>query len=126
MVQAYNSTVQISTCCTPFMLMHSRCENPDLLLDLLYTSRRPYLISRNLFCASKYLVEQKERMPAIHELVQRNLDASAGMQQRGQIQGGLKMREYQIWQKVWWYHPPAANQKLKYRWTGPYEVTDVA
>ena len=48
------------------------------------------------------------------------------MQQRGQIQGGLKMREYLVGQKVWWYNPPSANQKLKYPWTGPYEVTDVA
>ena len=66
-----------------------------------------------------YMVEQKERMPVIHELVRRNLDASAGMQQRGQIQGGLKMREFTVGQK-------SANQKLKYPWTGPYEVMEVA
>ena len=52
-----------------------------------------------------YMVKQKERMPVIHELVRRNLDASAGMQQRGQIQGGLKMREFTVGQKVWWYYP---------------------
>ena len=46
-MQAYNSTVQVSTGYTPFMLMHSRCENPDLPLDLLYTSRWPDLIKRN-------------------------------------------------------------------------------
>ena len=34
-MQAYNSTMQTSTGCTPFMLMHSRCENPDFPLDLL-------------------------------------------------------------------------------------------
>ena len=34
-MQAYGSTMQTSTGCTPFMLMHSRCENPDLPLDLL-------------------------------------------------------------------------------------------
>ena len=65
-------------------------------------------------------------MPVIHELVRRNLNASAGMQQRGQIQGGLKMREYFVGQKVWWYYPPSANQKLKYPWTGPFKVIDVA
>ena len=52
--------------------------------------------------------------PVIHKLVRRNLDASAGMQLRGQIQRGLKMREYQVGQKVCGYYPPAANQKLKY------------
>ena len=48
--------------------------------DLLYSSRRPDLVVHDLNkCASKYLVEQKERMPMIHEHVRRNLDASAGM-----------------------------------------------
>ena len=65
-------------------------------------------------------------MPLVQELVRRNLEASAGMQQRGRIQGGLKMREYFVGQKVRWYYPPSANQKLKYPWTGPFEVTDVA
>ena len=93
--------MQVSTGCTPFILMHSRCENPDLPFDLLYSSRRPDLVVRDLNkCASKYLVEQKERMPIIHELVRRNLEASAGMQQRGQIQGGLLMREHFVGQKV--------------------------
>ena len=62
--------------------MHSPCENPDLPFDLLYASRHPDLVARDLMCASKYLVEQKERMPFIHELVGRNLDTSAGMHQR--------------------------------------------
>ena len=58
-MQAYNSTVQVSTGYTPFMLMHSRCENPDLPLDLLYTSRRPDLIKRNKKCAAKYMTMSK-------------------------------------------------------------------
>ena len=48
------------------------------------------------------------------------------MQQRGQIQGGLKMREFKVGEQVWWYYPQTAHQKLKYPWTGPFEVTDVA
>ena len=124
LTQAYNSTVQISSGCTPFILMNSWC---DLPFDLLYSSHRPDLVACDLNkCASQYLVEQKERMPVIHELVRRNLDANAGMQQRGQIQGGLLMRELFVGQKVWWYYPPSANQKLKYPWTVPYEVIDVA
>ena len=35
------------------------------------------------------------------------------------------MREYKVWQEVWWYYPPSANQKLKYPWTGPFKVTQV-
>ena len=66
--------------------MHSWCENPDLPFDLLYSSRHPDLVVPDLNkCASKYMVEQKEKIPVIHELVRRNLDARAGMQQRGQI-----------------------------------------
>ena len=45
------------------------------------------------------------------------------MQQRGQVQGGLKMREYHVGQQVWWYYPLSVNHKLKYPWTGPFEVT---
>ena len=36
------------------------------------------------------------------------------------------MREVKVGEQVWWYYPPTANQKLKYPWTGPFEVTDVA
>ena len=125
-MQAYNSTVQVSTGYTPFMLMHSQCENPDLPLDLLFTSCRPDLIRRNNKCTAKYMVEQQQRMTAIHEVVRKHLRSSAEMQQRGQIQGGLKMREFTIGDQVSWYYPPTANQKLKYPWTGPFEVTDVA
>ena len=44
LMHAYNCTVHVSTGFTPFMLMHSRCENPDLPIDVLYTSRWPDLI----------------------------------------------------------------------------------
>ena len=126
LMQAYNCTVHASTGFTPFVLMHSRCENPDLPLDILYASGRHDLVERELLCNATYLVEQKEKMLKIHDLVRNELHKSAGMQQRGQIQGGLKMRQYFIGQSVWWYFPPAANQKLKYPWTGPYQVIDVA
>ena len=125
-MQAYNSTVHMSTGFTPFMLMLSCCENSDLPLDVLYTSRRPDLIQPTLACESQYLVEQKQRMLSLHELVRKQLQASAGMQQRGQIQGGLKMTEFLVGQEVWWYYPPAATQKLKYPWTGPYLIADMA
>jgi len=72
------------------------------------------------------MVEQQRHMTEIHEQVRKHLQSSAEMQQRGQIQGGLKMREFKIGEQVWWYFPPTANQKLKYPWTGPFEVTDVA
>ena len=36
------------------------------------------------------------------------------------------MRQFNVGEQVWWYFPPTANQKLKYPWTGPLEVTDVA
>ena len=81
---------------------------------------------RNAICAAKYMVEQQKHMTEIHEQVRKHLQSSAEMQQRGQIQGGLKMREFKISEQVWWYFPPTANQKLKYPWTGPFEVTDVA
>ena len=72
------------------------------------------------------MVEQQRHITEIHEQVRKHLQSSAEMQQRGQIQGGLKMREFKIGEQVWWYFPATANQKLRYPWTGPFEVTDVA
>jgi hypothetical protein len=47
------------------------------------------------------LVENKERMFAIHELARKSIQASAGMQQRSQKRGGLKMTEFKVGQEVW-------------------------
>ena len=77
-------------------------------------------------CRSLYMVEHKAHFSQIHEVVRASLSRSAEMQQRGQIQGGLKMVEFSIGEKVWWYYPPSANQKLKYPWIGPYDIIDVA
>ena len=65
----------------------------------------------------RIMVEQQRHMTEIHEQVRKHLQSSAEMQQRGQIQGGLKIREFKIGEQVWWYFPPTANQKLKYPWT---------
>ena len=57
LMQAYNTTIHVSTGFTAFVLMHSRCENPDLPLDILYTSRWPDLLKRPPICVSLYLLE---------------------------------------------------------------------
>ena len=104
--------MQIS--CTPFILMHSRCENPDLLFDLLYSSCHPDLIACDLNkCASKYLVEQKERIPVIHELVRRNLDAKCGNAAEGSDTRRIVDEGAFCWSESVVVLPPSANQKLK-------------
>jgi len=59
------------------------------------------------------MVENKERMFAIHELARKSVQASAGMQQRSQKRGGLKMTEFKVGQEVWGFNPRSANRKLK-------------
>ena len=59
-MQAYNGTVHVSTGYTPFILMHSRCENPTLPIDALYTKKRPDLTINNDHCKSMYLAERSK------------------------------------------------------------------
>ena len=61
------------------------------------------------------MVEQQRHMTEIHEQVRKHLQLSAEMQQRGQIQGGLKMREFKVGEQVWWYLPPTATDVAKDR-----------
>ena len=49
-MQAYNSTVHASMGYTPSLLMHSRCENPCLPVDLLLTPRLCSSKSRDCAC----------------------------------------------------------------------------
>lgn len=125
-MQAYNCTKQASTGHTPFILMHTRGENPDLPIDALYERERPDLkVERASYCAAEYVEQMKRSMQKIHAVVRGHLRASSEMQQRSQVQSGLLQRQFKIGDKVWWFYPPAANQKLKYPWTGPFEILDV-
>jgi hypothetical protein len=50
---------------------------------------------------------------------------SATSQAKMYNQGGLKLRDYQVGDKVWRFYPPKANLKLGKSWTGPWTVERV-
>ena len=120
-VMAYNATEHKSTGFTPFYLFHSRCEEPRLPTDLVYGRVE---VPRIRVCPPTYAENQKYIMAKAFERARRELQRSATTQARGHDSGGLKVRKYQVGDKVWRFYPPHANLKLGKAWTGPWEVVD--
>ena len=118
---AYNGTVHKSTGVTPFRLMHSRCEDPELPTDLLYgRSASQRLVPE---CRLTYAEEQRDTAQKVIGSVATFLGRSAVFQKRSHARQGLRIREYKEGDEVWYYYPPLANQKLRYPWLGPFKVT---
>jgi len=123
MTMAYNSTPHSSTGMTPFRLMHSRCEDPELPTDLLY-GREPTDVA-HVACPVKYVEGQRLVAQQISARVAQTLRRSAVLQKRDHARGGLRLVEYNVNDEVWWYYPPHANRKLGVPWLGPFTVVGV-
>ena len=119
---AYNSTVHKSTGFTPFRLMHSRCEDPELPTDILYGRSTTSQLVRG--CRMTYVEKQRCDAQKVFARVSDHLERAATFQKRYHARHGLRIREYGVGQEVWWFYPPHANQKLRYPWLGPFIVTD--
>jgi len=119
-MMAYNSTPHASTGMTPFRLMHSRCEDPELPTDLLY-GREPTDVA-HVACPVKYVEGQRLVAQQISARVAQTLRQSAVLQKRDHARGGLRLVEYHVNDEVWWYYPPHANRKLGVPWLGPFTV----
>ena len=96
-VMAYNFTHHISTGQTPFLLFHSRCEEPMLPADLMYGHSRP---DSPRVCPAEYAKIQKQAIISSFSLARARLRVSASSQAKMYYQGGLKLREYRLGDKV--------------------------
>ena len=124
-MQAYNGTEHASTGYTPALLMHSRCDNPRMPLDLLLDPPKETLLERDAGCYSHYVEEQRLRIQGVHEIVREQLEKAASMQSRSYEQGGLRPHQYTVGSEVWYYYPARVTDKLGSPWMGPLRVVAV-
>ena len=122
-MMAYNATIHTSTRYTPYKLMCSRCEDPELPLDFLFGTtvqfRHPSI------CTHTFVEESKSIAAKITKNVGQVLGRQAQTQARNHLRGGMRIREYKPGDMVLVYHPPDANQKLLKSWRGPFRVERV-
>ena len=121
-MQAYNGTQHASTGFTPHLLMHSRCENPRLPLDMLLEEPCSTLRERDVSCYAEYVEATRARVQEIHALVRAELSKSAELQSRMHERAGLRPHEYSVGSEVWFYYPANVKTKLGTPWMGPYTV----
>jgi hypothetical protein len=121
-IMAYNFTRHSSTGQTPFLLFHSRCEEPVIPADLMFGHALP---DRPVVCPTEFVELQRQAIIKAFCLARNKLKVSASSQARLYNQGGLKMRDYVVGDRVWRFYPPKANLKLGKSWTGPWTVERV-
>ena len=121
-MQAYNGTVHASTGFTPYLLMHSLCQNPRLPVDLLLSPMAETQLERDVSCYSEYVEEQRTLAQKAHAIVRKHLKTSAELQARMHERGGLRVHEYEVGSEVWYYYPPNVTNKLGTPWVGPFTV----
>ena len=121
-MQAYNGTIHASTGFTPFLLMHSHCQNPRVPIDLLLQPPAETQLERDVSCFSEYVEEQRTRIQQAYALVREQLNKSAELQARMHERGGLRVHQYDVGSEVWYYYPPNVSNKLGSPWIGPFTV----
>jgi hypothetical protein len=83
------------------------------------------LPDRPRVCPAEYVEIQKQAIISAFSLARAKLKVSASSQAKVYNQGGLKLREYRVGDKVWRFYPSQANLKLGKSWTGPWTVERV-
>ena len=100
---AYRSSVNASTNCTPFRMVHGREQN--LPVDIMYPSARE-TDPATPRCAPEY-VEWVRRAPAsAHEFARKHLDRSAIRQKHGYDAHAKQCPGFKSGDKVRYYYPP--------------------
>ena len=102
LLMAYRATEHASTKCSPNLLMLGREVTMPIDLIVGLPPGEPEYV-----CPIQYVEWLKGAMATSFEFAN---------------DVGLKEREYQIGKWVWRWYPPAAGQKSKLGWTGPYLV----
>ena len=122
-MMAYNATAHTVTKYTPYKLMNSRCEDPDLPVDFLFGTSVSYRHPSS--CMSTFVEESKSIACRIVQNVGKTLNRQATTQARNYMRAGSKIRVYNQGDLVLIYHPRYANQKLLQPWRGPFRVMKV-
>ena len=123
-MQAYNGTVHASTGYTPYLLLHSTCQDPRLPVDLL-TQVPVAPIYANDLCRTDFVEKRKIMAQEVHHLVREALKKAATSQSLQFEKAGLRPHPYAPGEECWLYYPPNVKDKLGFPWTGPYKVLAV-
>lgn len=121
-MQAYNGTEHASTGYTPYLLMHSTCQDPRLPVDLLLSAPNDDQTARDLSCLPLYVEEQRSRAQKVFTSVRQSLDRAANMQAEQHAKAGMRPYAYVTGQECWYYYPPNVKDKLGSPWIGPFKV----
>lgn len=124
-MQAYNGTEHASTGRTPFLLFHSRTEDPRLPIDMLLGPVAEAPHEQAWSCYGLYVEQTRVRVQKIFKAVRAQLQKSASMQQAAYGKAGLRIHKYSQGSEVWYWYPPQGRKfgKLSCPWSGPYKVT---
>ncbi len=120
---AYNATPHASTGFTPHRLFFSQCADPLLPVDLMYGCVNKVEPP----CYSAYVLEQRWLALQAAETVRRVTGKAVELQSRTRDHTGLREWRFAVGDRVFYYYPPAAANKLDPSpWTGPHTVIQLS
>ena len=117
-----NSTEHRTTGVTPYKMFFSHCSEAVLPLDLLTSSIET---DPNDYCGKEYVQQQAIECQRMSEIVRQHTGKQVRLYVESAARNGLRIRRYQIGDKVWRLNIPNQADKLNATpWLGPYEVLD--
>ena len=117
-----NSTEHRTTGCSPVKMFFSRCNEAVLPLDLLASTSETDPID---ICGKSYVQLQAIECQKIAEIVRFHTAKQVKLYVESAARMGLRIRRYEIGDKVWRLNIPNLTDKLHPTpWMGPYEVLD--
>ena len=117
LLSAYREVPQASTGFSPFELLYGRkVRGPLDILKEEWTG----CADEGEVPVATYVVEMRDRLEEMAELVHQNLDR-AQQQQKTAYDKGLKPQSFHVGEEVL-VLLPASHNKLKLEWVGPYQV----
>ena len=114
---AYRSTMQESTGCSPNSVIFGR--EISLPIDLMCTLPAD---QNDPMCPIEYVEWVKQALSQSHEVVREALQRSA-LRQKSYYDKRAQSREFKVGNWVLRLYPPLAQDKLNYKYVGPFLVT---